>query len=168
MFWQDPVTDPFCPQCGDRTAAGVRFCRSCGYDLLADDLQPDIEQMLVLALADQPSSCSTGCLWQAGLAGAALFLLALLPDTRRSGHRPLAREKACYANIRVLLGAVEMYNMDHQQMITRMDRSTMKVLQEKHYLKGEISSPEPGCEYANDGDLSGNGRITCAIHGGVE
>ena len=46
-------------------------------------------------------------------------------------HTP-ARQKACYSNIRVLTGAVEMYNMDHSIMMKELDFNT---LIQEHYLK---------------------------------
>ncbi len=93
-----------------------------------------------------------------------------IPNFRKA--REQAREKACYANMRVILGAVEMYNMDHSDMITTdmgdpTDASS--VLVSGGYLKGPIAKPETKCSYKIDGDISGVGKIVCSeVHGSVE
>ena len=86
-----------------------------------------------------------------------------IPNFRKA--REQAREKACYANMRVLLGAVEMYNMDHNVMMSAPEET---VLLAGQYLKDAITPPESGCVLGNDGDLTGQGKITCAVHGPVE
>ncbi len=90
----------------------------------------------------------------------------LVPNFRRA--REQSREKACYANMRVLLGAVEMYNMDNQQQLCMIDDQIIDGLQQGNYLKGGISKPEQNCAYLSSGDLAGTGTIYCAIHGCVE
>ncbi len=86
-----------------------------------------------------------------------------IPNFRKA--REQAREKACYANMRVILGAVEMYNMDHTAMMKSVN---LQALVSGKYLKSEISKPETGCSYSATGDLDGTGLIQCAIHGIVE
>ncbi|MBF0405848.1 MAG: VWA domain-containing protein [Candidatus Riflebacteria bacterium] len=100
--------------------------------------------------------------------GAAGFFPAalLVPNFRKS--REQARGKACYANMRVLLGAVEMYNMDNPVFITKIDEEAMKNLS-CGYLKGPLNKPENKCGYYSAGDLTKpEGRIACALHGTVE
>ncbi|MBF0410381.1 MAG: hypothetical protein HQM10_23745 [Candidatus Riflebacteria bacterium] len=93
-----------------------------------------------------------------------------VPNFRKA--REQAREKACYANMRVLLGAVEMYNMDNASMIkTSLDDVTgpsgSNLL--KGYLKGRINKPETGCYYTIYNDITQpDGRIFCKLHGTVE
>jgi prepilin-type N-terminal cleavage/methylation domain-containing protein len=93
-----------------------------------------------------------------------------IPNFRKA--REQAREKACYANMRVILGAVEMYNMDHTTMMTSIADADVtdasKELTSGQYLKGQVSKPESGCSYGASGDLTGQGRITCSVHGQVE
>lgn len=90
----------------------------------------------------------------------------MIPNFRKA--REQAREKACYANMRVILGAVEMYNMDHPQLLTSIDERHLVALQQMQYLKSAITHPDTGCGYYAEGDLTGNGRMVCAQHGGVE
>ncbi len=84
--------------------------------------------------------------------------------------RMQARKTACFANQRILLGAIEMYNMDNATMKTSLspeDYGPGGVLVMKGYLPSGLSLPEPGCVYSSVGDLSRGGSIKCAIHGGV-
>ncbi len=54
------------------------------------------------------------------------------------GSRLNAREKACYANMRVLLGALEMYNMDNSVFLEEMNPKVMMKLHTDGYLKVPI------------------------------
>ncbi|MBF0542949.1 MAG: prepilin-type N-terminal cleavage/methylation domain-containing protein [Candidatus Riflebacteria bacterium] len=91
-----------------------------------------------------------------------------IPNFRKA--REQAREKACYANMRVILGAIEMYNMDNSAMITStMEDVTQTPTTLNGYLKGKISKPEVTCSYSIVGDITKpNGRIACTMHGTVE
>ncbi|GAB4282667.1 MAG: hypothetical protein Kow0029_28360 [Candidatus Rifleibacteriota bacterium] len=102
-------------------------------------------------------------LW--GAAGFVPFAVAI-PNFRKA--REQARGKACYANMRVLLGAVEMYNMDHAEQMTVLTDKEIDILVQEKYLKAPITKPETGCSYGTRGDLSKNGVICCAMHGAVE
>jgi hypothetical protein len=78
------------------------------------------------------------------------------------------RQKACYSNIRVIQGAVEMYNMDHSVMISSLDDSEAQnpsLL--KGYLKG-VHHPYPKCCYQGIDLGSGDGGIWCTYHGDVD
>lgn len=88
-----------------------------------------------------------------------------IPNFRKA--REQAREKACYANMRVLLGAIEMYNMDTPNMESAMSDTVITKLSTNNYLKGGISKPEAGCSYGGS-DLTGQGKIKCNVHGQVE
>ncbi|MBP7632650.1 VWA domain-containing protein [Candidatus Ozemobacteraceae bacterium] len=90
----------------------------------------------------------------------------LVPNFRKA--REQAREKACYANMRVLLGAVEMYNMDQPSMLRMIDDQVIDGLQQSNYLKGGINRPESGCAYLSSGDITSGGVIYCALHGTIE
>jgi len=90
----------------------------------------------------------------------------LVPNFRKA--REQAREKACYGNMRVILGAVEMYNMDHDQFLQAVDERHLTALTQLQYLRGTITKPDTGCAYYTEGDLTANGRVVCALHGGVD
>jgi len=76
--------------------------------------------------------------------------------------RAMAQKKACFANIRVILGAIEMYNMDHSEMLTYVD---IPRLVSGSYLKSGIQLPTPNCSYSHRGDLTEDGVVCCSFHG---
>lgn len=82
-------------------------------------------------------------------------------------HRPDARLKNCTSNIRVINGAIEMYNMDNKEPITKLDDNGLKLLKKEGYLR-EITKPESKCEYKSVGNLSDRGIIYCVYHGDIE
>jgi prepilin-type N-terminal cleavage/methylation domain-containing protein len=88
-----------------------------------------------------------------------------IPNFRKA--REQAREKACYANMRVILGAVEMYNMDTNAPQTSLDAAFIGRLVSEKYLKSTPNKPEAGCTYTGSA-LDGTGKINCAVHGVVE
>ena len=92
-----------------------------------------------------------------------------IPNFRKA--REQAREKACYANMRVILGAVEMYNMDNTTMMTELkdaDAATAGgALVKGKYLKSPVNKPEKDCAYSGKG-IDGTGLIECKIHGTIE
>lgn len=95
---------------------------------------------------------------------AIIGILAAIAIPNFKKARESARQKSCYANIRVILGAVEMYNMDSSQMMDNLD---INGLVTQGYLKSEPAKPESDCGY-NGSNLTGNGVITCTRHGSVE
>lgn len=68
-------------------------------------------------------------------------VLSYIPLFGFGSGRINAREKACYANMRVLLGALEMYNMDHSLFLEEMNPKVMMQL----YTDGYLRSPIDGC-----------------------
>ncbi len=81
----------------------------------------------------------------AGLGIIALLLLFLVPIRGvvggfRKGSGP-AYTGGCYANIRVLLGAFEMYNMDHTDMMKTVSSRNIAILRARGYLKMPIECP---------------------------
>ena len=74
-----------------------------------------------------------------------------------------ARKKACFSNIRIIRGAIEMYNMDVPES-DYMRKLDLNLLIEKKYLKS-ITPPEDFCKYVSMDDLSDNGVVYCVSHG---
>lgn len=98
------------------------------------------------------------------LVGLSPFILKIA--IRNRSPRGNAREKACYANMRVLLGAVEMYNMDNSVYPKHMDDKLIDELVKGKYLRSKPRKPETECDYY--GDLENNGEICCKLHGTIE
>ena len=77
--------------------------------------------------------------------------------------RTPAKQKACFSNIRVLQGSVEMYNMDHKK--NPMKTLDIKTLEETKYLKpNSVQGPSDQCEYLSNDDLSKDGEVICRFH----
>ncbi len=161
-----------CHNCGFANEGEFLFCRKCGARLFED--QDDTEKVLLLKTdAAKPKGISFTRIGL-GLFGVfflLMFIGLLIPNMGRSRYQPQAREKACYANMRVILGALEMYNMDHTEMIDSINDADVTredgFLIRGHYLKAPVNRPESGCFYSGR-DLNGTGRIECAEHGTVE
>ena len=84
-------------------------------------------------------------------------------------RRESARDKACFSNIRVILGAVEMYNMDVSTMMEELNPKTLDILVKGKYLKSLPNLPEPSkCEYKSLGNLTDEGFIYCKYHGDLQ
>ena len=96
-----------------------------------------------------------------------IFIITFIPDILipnfRKGHAP-SKEKGCYSNIRVLQGAVEMYNMDNEEMMTELNAN---ILVDSKYLKSIPKGTEPECKYFTKGNLTEDGEICCKLHGGL-
>ncbi len=70
---------------------------------------------------------------------AVVLFLFMAPSLRMPrAHQPF---RVCYANLRVLLGAIEMYNMDHSTMIKTLGPSDLVRLEAGRYLKSSIACP---------------------------
>lgn len=90
-----------------------------------------------------------------------------IPNFKKA--RSNAQMAACYANIRILTAAVEMYNMDHpQQAISKLsdaDGLEGGILLKGKYLSAPIQKADPECAYESSGDLTTGGKIRCRKHG---
>lgn len=87
-----------------------------------------------------------------------------IPNFRKA--RQQARQKACFANQRVLMGAIEMYNMDHNTMLDTYASSNDEA-ELKGYLKSKITPAEQDCVITGS-ELTKNGVVSCAFHGTPE
>lgn len=96
-----------------------------------------------------------------GAIGVAAALV--IPNFKKA--RETARAKACYSNMRVLLGAVEMYNLDNAVMMTELD---MQKLVDGGYMRCIPTKPDPNCSYYSEGNLTIDGKIKCKLHGSIQ
>ena len=85
-----------------------------------------------------------------------------IPDTRENN-------KTCFANQKILLGAIEMYNMDvpNDQKIKTLDNEAIiNKLVEKNYLnKKNFNKSKEDCVFLSKGDLTKDGFVFCKKHG---
>ena len=106
-----------------------------------------------------------------GILFTAFAIMALASGCGRPSPEKLKR--ACFANQRVLLGAVEMYNMDHEDSPIKEFKQSMAmkggILVKERYLRNPIELPHEKCHYkATTKDISENGIIVCDYHGSYE
>ena len=78
-------------------------------------------------------------------------------------------QKYCFSNQRVLLGAIEMYNMDNSTFMENAlpgpeFERCFKILQNGNYFKGSLNTKDYDCEYGFI-DIMGSGNVFCKIHG---
>lgn len=98
---------------------------------------------------------------------AIIGILAAIAVPNFKKAREQAREKSCYANMRVIQGAIEMYNMDNTPMITSVDLT--KLTGTGGYLKSDPKCPSNSANsYGQTSDLTDQGKITCPCHGTVD
>ena len=181
----------FCPNCGINTNPRDTVCPSCGVNLYANNNQPQsFCTNCGTAINPNSSQCprcgtytnsgqpgqkkkSNGCI--IALIGFAVigfimicvigFLAALaLPNFERA--RDEARRKACFSNQRVLMGGVEMYNMDVKEE-NMMHNLNIDILVKERYVKEKPKLPDPKCSYVSEGDLAKDGNVKCTYHGSV-
>lgn len=80
--------------------------------------------------------------------------------------RPDRIKHDCFSNIRVLSGAIEMYNFDYETKINNLDEQALNVLLDNKYIKELPKSFIPKCVYRSKDDLaSDTGIIYCEAHG---
>ena len=91
------------------------------------------------------------------------FCIVYLVTPNFNRRRPPIRERLCKSNIKVILGAVEMYNIDSS---SKMDVLNIDNLLKGRYLKEVPVPPEDSCNYLSSGELSEDGRIYCQYHKG--
>jgi len=87
-----------------------------------------------------------------------------IPNFKKA--RKKAQQRACFANQKVILGAIEMYNMDNSKNISEINVETIQTLVKGQYLRKAPKCPKYGM-YKAVGDLSADGEIKCSIHGSV-
>ena len=157
-----------CLTCGFANSFEHRFCRRCG--ALLEDYSDEPEQKLELVLSRTRTSKTPFTLLELLIVIIIVGILAAIaiPNTSRRGHHR-SRVKSCMANMRVLSGAVEMYNMDNNVMLSHFDHDTIQRLIDGRYLKSTVTCPgNPPGEYCSSGDLSREGVIACSVHGTVD
>lgn len=73
---------------------------------------------------------------------------------------------SCQSTQRVIAGAVEMYNMDHDEPLLKLEDEMIR--EPGELIPKYISEPfasDNGCSYSSNGDLLKDGFVFCSVHG---
>jgi competence protein ComGC len=76
-----------------------------------------------------------------GIALVIPLFIAVMPTPFSRGHQR-ANVRACYANLKTIAGAVEMYNLDFDAEVKEIDPEFLKTLQTEGYLQQVPKCPE--------------------------
>lgn len=167
-----------CPMCQAKIRENERFCSCCGASVgdLNTAARPAAGSMpgVVTRMSDTFYRDTRAPLTLVDLVVPAMVFLLMaaiaIPGFRNAGDS--AREKACYANMRVILSAIEQYNMDHSAKIDWCDGSTVNDMRNNRYLQTEPQCPlnprGPGGSIYLGSHLKNDGVVWCPLHGTVE
>lgn len=160
----------FCPNCGIAVSPNSSECSSCGERLSSannsrnNNYSNNNTNKKNFSWSTWFFGFFVGLAVSFVLSIGLVSILAAMAIPNFKAARTSARQKACFANQRVLQGAVEMYNMDvpADNMMKKLEISQ---LVSAHYLKDYPSMPEPQCNYEASGDLTKDGYVYCTFHG---
>ena len=98
------------------------------------------------------------------------LIVIIFISTCAFASRVIVHDKSCLSNVRIIQGAIEMYNMDNSTMIERIEDNTFSLLVNGGYLKRIPKGLEKSCEYKSMGNMAenGNGIVFCTYHGDRE
>jgi len=88
-----------------------------------------------------------------------------IPNFRQARNK--SNQRACYANQKTILGALEMYNLDTGDNLTITTQADLKILADEKYLQGVPT--DPGCKSNTDAYQSDTvGNVWCSYHGTID
>lgn len=87
----------------------------------------------------------------------------------RPQHMTRSKTRACYANQKTIVGAMEMYNLDKNTRRTELDAAFLHDLEAQKYLPELPDDPGQGPRSVKNYRAvdRGNG-ITCVAHGSIQ
>ncbi len=87
-----------------------------------------------------------------------------IPNFRQA--RKKSNQRACYANQKTILGALEMYNLDTGNALTISGITELQLLRDQKYL--QAAPKDPGCSDSDDYRSDSVGNVWCTFHGNIE
>lgn len=87
-----------------------------------------------------------------------------IPNFRQA--RKKSNQRACYANQKTVLGALEMYNLDTGQATTIAGNTELDKLKNDKYLQARPT--DPGCSESANYRSDDVGNVWCTMHGNIE
>jgi prepilin-type N-terminal cleavage/methylation domain-containing protein len=100
---------------------------------------------------------------------AIIGVLAAIAVPNFKAARERANTRACYANQKTVVGAMEMYNLDKNTKRTTLDPGFFQSLKSGGYLQSVPQDPGQGPgSSSNYKDTNANNGIKCGIHGSIQ
>ena len=147
----------YCPDCGYRNDSYSKRCSVC-QATFSSSSDPSAQKK-------KSCSCFSCCMF------CMIFIFAIVAFLTRNNLVELNDKNSianeCFANLRVITGAVEMYNMDNREPITFYSLQAHDTLLQQGYLRSEIRCKDGG-EYMSTGSLFAGSVIYCTKHGSLE
>lgn len=163
-----------CPGCSSPVKPEHEFCRSCGTSLQQTDF-PAVEQTITLKLEDEKSTAwrfISLALRVIVVLFVLFIILAAFFTMSWQRAKKEARLKACMANMRVLEGGIDMWEMDNDRaigpgyLIRDRDGNPGPVAEKiiPQYIKKLPKCREGGAYYY----VPGKHWVRCSVHGTVD
>ena len=96
---------------------------------------------------------------------AIIGVLAAIAVPNFKAAREKANTKACWANQKTLAGALEMYNLDNNAQLAKVDQTTCTELKNGGYIQ-DIPQ-DPGGEGQWNYEMDDKGNLKCKKHGAI-
>lgn len=89
-----------------------------------------------------------------------------IPNFRQARFK--SNQRACYANQKTILGALEMYNLDTGENLTVTNGDNLSILAKDKYL--QAVPKDPGCKSKGEQNYNSDavGNVWCLMHGSIE
>ena len=87
-----------------------------------------------------------------------------IPNFRQA--REKSNQRACYANQKTILGAIEMYNLDYGIQMVITGETELETLKDNKYLQGVPK--DPGCKNGDNYRSDSVGNVWCEFHGTID
>jgi prepilin-type N-terminal cleavage/methylation domain-containing protein len=100
---------------------------------------------------------------------AIIGVLAAIAVPNFKAARERANTRACYANQKTVVGAMEMYNLDKNTKRMRLDGRFFDDLRSGGYLQSVPQDPGAGPDTMHHYHESNSGNgISCSVHGSIQ
>ncbi len=99
---------------------------------------------------------------------AIIGVLAAIAVPNFKAARERANTRACYANQKTIAGALEMYNLDNNTKIDKLDDSVGGDLVKGGYLQSLVDDPGSGGKTFGKYKLGTGGLVYCEVHGAIQ
>ena len=95
-----------------------------------------------------------------------LFIITAITIPSHRGARVRANQRACYANMKTIASAIEMYEVDKESKDTKLTPSLLVKLRDEGFLQTIPSDPGKGKD-SHSNYVSVHGTMFCLNHGAI-